>query len=90
MDDSVKVDELHLYMDIESIEHDINRGFIDSAPAQTIVSTWDEIESPRIHIPDCKTRILTVCPNFLSYRYAKDLYIHSEGSMYKLTEVSNI
>ena len=32
---TTKADELHVYMDLTSIEHDIKRGYTDSGPAET-------------------------------------------------------
>ena len=68
---TTKADELHVYMDLTSIEHDIKRGYTDSGPAETCDNTWNEIENPRINTKTGKTRIMTVIPGYLQINRSK-------------------
>ena len=75
-----RVKELHLYLDDKSIYEDYQEGLIDSDPYNTYEDTLCAFERT------ANSKIRTVIPEFLSFRYAATLYVHYKGITHEIKE----
>ena len=79
-----KVQELHFYMDTDSIIKGFSSGDINSDPDYTYEGTLKHIEQPLFNIKTNKYVCRTTIPTFLSFDYAEDIFIHKGSDVFKL------
>lgn len=85
-----KVQELHFYMDNNSIVKGFSSGDINSDPDYTYEDTLKHIENPLHNAKSNKLICRTTIPTFLSFDYAEELYLHKGNDIYKLSQFDKL
>ncbi len=71
--------ELHLFMDVDAIEHAFKNLEIDSDPRKTIKGTFHSFECT------LSGKVYTTLSHFLSFYYAERLFVHIGEAIHEIT-----